>query len=53
MVVVVNCCQHCAATFMLIDVCARVLAQNLPESLLLGAAARCQRCFVDVQESKA
>ena len=33
MVVVVNCCQHCAAT-LIFEMCAR--SQNPPESLCLG-----------------
>ena len=45
MVVVVNCCQHCAATLILIDV-ARACSQNLRASGW-GGALLALRCVVD------
>ena len=46
MVVVVKCCQHCAATLILIDV-ARACSQNLRASGW-GGALLALRCVVDV-----
>ena len=47
MVVVVNCCQHCAATLILIDV-ARACSQNLLRASGWGGALLALRCVVDV-----
>ena len=49
MVVVVKCCQHCAATLILIDV-ARACSQNLRASGW-GGALLALRCVVDVAAS--